>query len=568
MNEPDPVPAPRGALATPPPAAAARQGERALAEFEQALERAGEDPPASPGWREAAGRVFAASEFVARLARQRPRALRDLLAGGRLLADESVDSFRERLQARVDAEVADGDEAALMRVLRRFRVEEGVRIAWRDLAGYAGIETCLAEQSDLAESCIQLALGWLDAQLAARHGAPAGADGERESLLVLAMGKLGGRELNFSSDIDLIFVHGTPGRTGGAQPLDHGDYFTRLGQALIRVLGQRTADGFAYRVDLRLRPFGDSGPLVVHAGQLEQYLLSQAREWERFALVKARPLSGDKATRESIEALLRPFVYRRYLDFGAFEALRDLKARLEREVARKGLHGNVKYGRGGIREIEFIAQAFQLIRGGREPALRCRGLLAALDGLAGTGDVDPSEVATLSDAYRELRRVENRLQSWSDDRVHALPRDTEARARLAWTLGHADWDEFEQALQTSMGAVHECFGHVFNVEEDGAGSTGDDGLAAVWEGELDESDAHQRLKSAGFADAGEALRRLATLRDSARYRGLSATARARLDRLLPALIADSGRGETPDATLARVLDLVEAIASRSVYLSL
>jgi len=554
------------APSTPPPPAARREAERTLARLLGELD--GERRAALEPHSATAVGVFAASEFVSRFARRRPAEFHELLCGGRMAIEESVESYRLRLQAWVDAGVEVGDEAALKRILRQFRVAESVRIAWRDLARTADIETCLREQSDLADACVQVVLRCLDEWLAERHGHPHGETGEALELLVLGMGKLGGRELNFSSDIDLVFVYGEPGETAGPTAVEHGDYFTRLGQRLIRVLDERTADGFAFRVDMRLRPFGGSGPLVVHTGQLEQYLLAQAREWERFALVKARPLSGDPATVAAVESLLRPFVFRRYLDFGAFEALRDLKARLEREVARKGLNRNVKYGRGGIREIEFIAQAFQLIRGGREPALRARGLVPALQALADTGDLDRGEIDALVATYRALRRVENRLQIHDDARVHALPLDDEARARLAWSLGHDDWRDFADSLDRAMQSVHECFGRVFNLPADDAAGEGSHPLAAVWEGELDVDTARERLREAGFDDPGEALRRLETLRESARYRSLSATARARLDRLVPLLLADVGTQALADAALARVLELLEAVARRSVYLSL
>jgi len=564
MTPPAPVPEPRGALSRPSPAALEQGARRTLEQF---LAGTG-DERLEPKQAEAALPVFAASDFIARHARQRPADLLALIEHGRLLGEESAASLEGRLRDRLATEVAAGDETALKRAVRRFRVDESVRIAWRDLAGLADIDTCLREQSDLADACVRATLATLDDWLAERHGRPRAAGGEPLELLVLGMGKLGGRELNFSSDIDLVFVYGEPGATDGAKPLDHGEYFTRLGQQLIRVLDERTADGFAYRVDMRLRPFGASGPLAVHAVQLEQYLLAQAREWERFALVKARPISGDTGTVEAVESLLRPFVFRRYLDFGAFEALRDLKARLEREVARKGLHGNVKYGRGGIREIEFIAQAFQLIRGGREPALRARCLLDALEALAVTGDLDRVEVDQLATTYRQLRRVENRLQIFDDARVHALPRDRHARARLAWTLGYEQWEDLATDLERSMASVHACFGRVFNLPPGGAADNAANPLTAVWEGELDAEGAIERLQAAGFRDPAEVLRRLNTLRESARYRGLSATARNRLDRLVPVLLADVGRQRLADATLPRVLELIEAVARRSVYLSL
>jgi glutamate-ammonia-ligase adenylyltransferase len=452
-------------------------------------------------------------------------------------------------------------------VLRRFRRTEGVRIAWRDLAGLAAIDDTLAEQSALADACIRIALEMLETRARARFGTPRAGDGTPQSLLVLGMGKLGGRELNFSSDIDLIFLYGERGATDGARSLDNGDFFTRLGQELIRALQETTAEGFVYRVDMRLRPFGSSGPLVMHLEQLEQYLLTQAREWERFALVKARPVTGDPATVAEVDGLLRPFVFRRYLDFGAFEALRDLKLRLEREVERKGLHGNVKYGRGGIREVEFIAQAFQLIRGGRESRLRTRGLLDALEALRHLGELEPATVDALSAAYRHLRAVENRLQAWGDERAHDLPVDPGARARLAWTLGEADWSAFGARLDGHMAAVHECFGEVFNVSEDEE-PVPRDPLAEAWEGTVDAEVAEARLGDAGFDEPAEIRRRLETLRASSRYRSLTRTARERFDRLVPLLLAEAGRVQAPGRTLGRLLTLMEAVARRSVYLSL
>ncbi|MEX1081486.1 MAG: bifunctional [glutamate--ammonia ligase]-adenylyl-L-tyrosine phosphorylase/[glutamate--ammonia-ligase] adenylyltransferase [Halofilum sp. (in: g-proteobacteria)] len=543
-------------------------GERALATFEQAAEREGVALPVED-WRPAARAVMAASEFVGRVARQQPAAFVELMTQGRLAVDMDAAAYAARLRERL-ADVPSGDEAALTRAVARFRVLESARIAWRDLAGAVPIETALAEQSDLADACIQVALAQLDAWARERHGTPYGPEGEPQSLLVLGMGKLGGRELNFSSDIDLIFVFDGDGRSDGAKPLDSADYFKRLGQRLIRVLSETSSEGFAYRVDMRLRPFGASGPLVVHLAQLEHYLLTQAREWERFALVKARPITGAPSIVAAVDGLLRPFVFRRYLDFGAFESLRDLKGRLERELARKGQHGNVKHGAGGIREIEFIVQAFQLIRGGRDGRLRVRELTCALATLGELGDLTPELALDLDATYRYLRRIENRLQAVGDDCVHALPEDEFARARLAWTMGADDWPALCHELEERMSRVHACFLEVFNVSADSEGGDPEPGgdLAAVWEEEVDAGAASERLATAGFADPEEACRRLASLRASSRYRSLTAVARSRLDRLMPWLLADAGGAVDPDATLGRLLTLMEAIARRSVYLSL
>lgn len=545
------------------PPARAGAVERAVEAWEQALEGEGavlERGAEAQAWVRAA---FAASDFLIRVARSQPALVADF-AGDSPVEGRDVATYRAALQRELGAEPV--EDAPLGRTLRRFRAAESARIAWRDLFGLAPIDTLLEEQSALAEACITVGLEHLEAAARERHGIPRNAQGAAQSLVVLAMGKLGGGELNFSSDVDLIFVFGEPGTTDGARGLDNAEFFTRLGQRLIRVLDERTADGFVYRVDMRLRPFGGSGPLVIHQEQFEQYLLTQAREWERFALVKARPLSGDTAAIEDLQALLRPFVFRRYLDFGAFEALRDLKARLEREVARKGLQGNVKFGRGGIREIEFMAQAFQLIRGGREPGLRTRRLIAALEALADTGELSRRVVDELTAAYRFLRRVENRLQFFADERVHALPTSDEASSHLAWTLGLDGPQALHDALTGHMERVHARFRQVFNVPVEE--SRAPDPLVAVWEGDVSTEVACERLAEAGFAEPDEVAARLTTLRQSARYQSLTTTARDRFDRLLPLILADAGATAMADQTLNRLLALLEAVARRSVYLSL
>jgi glutamate-ammonia-ligase adenylyltransferase len=552
-----------------PPASVAAAGERAFDAVTRSASACGADLPDDPAWCDIARAVFGASEFVARVAERQPAAFAALAADG-MPASGDADALARRLDATLVATlIGDEDEHGLMRALRRFRALESARIAWRDLTGQATIDETLAAQSALADACIQVTLARLETWAQARHGVPRGASGEPQSLVVLGMGKLGGGELNFSSDIDLILLYGEPGTTDGERPLEHDAYFMRLGQRLIRILDERTPDGYVFRVDMRLRPFGNSGPLVMHTAQLEQYLLTQAREWERFALVKARPISGDRASVQAVEDLLRPFVFRRYLDFGAFESLRDLKSRLEREMARKGLHGNVKYGRGGIREIEFIAQAFQLIRGGREPRLRQRSLLDILTALDHMGELPSGVIADLAAAYRFLRRVENRLQARADERVHALPRDAEGRAWLAWVLGLDGEADLQRELDHHTRRVQDCFNDVFNLpggERDGADD--DATLGPVWEGELAEDEAEAALERAGFSEPADVRRRLTTLQQSSRYRSLSATARSRLDTLMPLLLADVVAVAANGRTLGRLLALIEAVARRSVYLSL
>jgi glutamate-ammonia-ligase adenylyltransferase len=365
---------------------------------------------ATSGVRLSAPRVAAASVFVTDACDRDPALLAGLIDSGDLEAAApapAVDYFERRAPAWTDGAIP--DEAQLMAALRRWRTREMVRIAWRDLAGFATIEDTLREQSAFAQSAIRQALWHAGRVLQLRHGVPRSAAGVEQELIVVGMGKLGGGELNFSSDIDLVFLFPEAGETDGARPLANEDYFTRLGQMLIRLLETRTPEGFLFRVDMRLRPFGSSGALVASFGAFEDYLQSQGRDWERYAWVKARPMTGEAPYARIYDSAVRPFVYRRYLDYGVFESLREMKAMIEREVVRRDMAGNVKLGPGGIREIEFLAQSLQLIRGGREPWLRTPSLLAVLP-LLDRARLLPSGAADeLRAAYDFLRQVENRL---------------------------------------------------------------------------------------------------------------------------------------------------------------
>ncbi|OAD23038.1 bifunctional glutamine-synthetase adenylyltransferase/deadenyltransferase, partial [Candidatus Thiomargarita nelsonii] len=305
-------------------------------------------------------KVWACSPFVAKHCVQSPALIHqtDLLN----VPSHYLQSLTHELQTLKE-------EADLMRDLRLFRRREMIRIAWRDLAGWASLEESLKSLSDLADAMIEAPLTWLYQRLITQFGTPVDVNGIAQQLIVLGLGKLGGQELNFSSDIDLIFAYPESGETKGARrSRSNQEFFTRLGQQLIQVLNNLTAEGFVFRVDMRLRPFGDSGPLVMNFAGMEEYYEAQARDWERYALVKARAVAGDKAAGESLLENLRPFVYRRYLDFNAFEALRKMKNMIDQETSRKGLNNNIKLGPGGIREVEFTCQVFQLIRGGQQPA--------------------------------------------------------------------------------------------------------------------------------------------------------------------------------------------------------
>ena len=512
-------------------------------------------------------RVFAASDFVAESCIRQPELLAELLATGDLLVDYAPDELRTRL---IEDLGTCPDEAALAWRLRALRRREMVRIAWRDLAGWAGLDEVLRDLSDLAEGCVQGALQPLHRWAAQQYGTPKDRQGRPLSLVVLGMGKLGARELNFSSDIDLIFAYREEGETRRRNGLSHAEFFARLGQRLIQALDEATAEGFVFRVDMRLRPFGDSGPLAMGFGALEDYYQSQGREWERYAMIKARPIAGDPGEGAELMELLRPFVYRRYLDYSAFESLRDLKTQIEREIARKGHQDNIKLGPGGIREVEFIGQAFQLVRGGREPALRRRELQAILARLAEL-DLLPGYIAdSLGEAYRFLRRAENRLQMVRDGQVHRLPAEERERARLAFAMGYADWSAFERALRRHRRLVHEHFQQVFAAPQadDREQTPERDPLDELCGGSVAAGDEAEVLRRHGFTDPEETARWLDTLRSGSAMRFAGQRGRAQLRRLLPLLLHAAAEQEHPDETFARLARLLEAVAGRTTYLTL
>ena len=510
-------------------------------------------------------KVWACSRFVTRWCIQHPEDWAALAAGGWLSEQPPEQPVAERLrEALAECE----DDAAVMRTLRVFRNREMVRIAWRDIAGVAPLEQTLEALSALADACIDAALDYAHTSLAKKYGEPCSREGEPQRLVVVGMGKLGGRELNFSSDIDLILSFPEPGQTDGERCLDNEVFFTRVGQKLVSLLNERTGDGFVFRVDTRLRPFGDSGPLVLSFASMEAYYETHGRAWERYALIKARPVAGDLEQGEALMTLLRPFVYRRYLDYGSIESLRELKQMIEREVKRKGLEHNIKLGRGGIREVEFIGQVFQLIRGGHDRGMQIRRIIPVIQRLGERGLLAAHMVQHLDAAYRFLRRVENRLQQLDDQQVHELPDDPPEQARLAFGSGCTDWDTLASELRVHREHVAQEFSQVFESPQTEEDNGEDQDLLSLWEQSLDQDRALEVLTEAGMQAPEESLRRLQALHDSGLYRNLTETARSRLARLMPLLIGAAGATRWPDQALGRLLGIIEAIARRSNYLIL
>jgi glutamate-ammonia-ligase adenylyltransferase len=459
------------------------------------------------------------------------------------------------------------DEAAAMAALRRYRHAESVRQIARDVAGLDAVQDTVRASAVLADRCCQLALDYAMAVLVARHGQPRSREGAPQQLVVFGLGKQGGSELNFSSDIDLVFAYPEGGETDGARALDNESFFVRLGQLLIRLLGEVTVDGFVYRVDMRLRPFGNSGRLALSFAAMEHYFQREGRDWERYAWQKARPVSGDLDAGARFLDSLRPFVYRRYLDYGALDGLREMKATIAAEVARRDLADDIKRGPGGIREIEFLAQALQLIRGGPEPALRERRLQPALRALCAARHLGEDACAALLEAYRFLRLLENRLQMLRDAQTQRLPEDALDRLRLARGLGEADWAALAARLQIHRERVSREFDALLAPRERGARP---DALVAYWRALRDgeDGDDPEPLRDAGFVQAEEVDRALRDFARAPAVRDLSDVARARLDRLMPALLAGVAASADPLPALRRALALLQAILRRASYLAL
>ena len=516
-------------------------------------------------------RVTAASDFVTEQSVRDPLLLLALVQSGELDRSFAPGEMRAQIGAAVDAAETDDQ---LARALRRQRARHQVRIIWRDLTRQADLVQTCRDLSDMADASIDLAYQWLYARHCQQFGVPTGRrSGEPQQMVVLGMGKLGAVELNLSSDIDLIFAYPEGGETVGVKrPLDNQEFFIRLGQRLIKALDPMTVDGFVFRVDMRLRPYGSSGALVLSFNALEQYYQDQGRDWERYAMIKSRVVAGDQVAGAQLQEMLRPFVYRRYLDFSAIEALRTMKQLIQQEVRRKGMADNIKLGSGGIREVEFIAQAFQLIHGGRDLSLQQRPLLKVLSTLEGQGYLPPAVINELREGYEFLRYTEHAIQAIADRQTQMLPDGAQDQARIAFMLGFADWSAFHEQLMYWRGRVAWHFGQVIADpdEEQGAESevvVGGEWLP-LWEEAQDEEAACRQLQEGGFADASKALKALASLRGSPQLRAMQRLGRERLDAFIPRLLAQAVEHANPDLVLERVLPLVEAVARRSAYLVL
>jgi len=503
--------------------------------------------------------VLSCSTFVADTLARQPGLLLDLLDSGDLHRSLAQPELRARLQLQLNT-----DSNELEVTLRRFRRREIVRIVWRDFCRLADTRETIRDTSLLAEACIGEALRVLSEQLEQRFGVPtSAASGERQSLIVIAMGKLGARELNLSSDIDLIFAYPESGQTeGGTKVLSNEQFFIRLGQALIASLDKITAEGFVFRVDMRLRPYGESGALVHNFSALEEYYQDQGRDWERYALIKANVVTGEPDRAQQLADMLRPFIYRRYIDFGAIESLRSMKQMITREVRRRGLQRDVKLGRGGIREIEFIAQCFQLIRGGRDLGLQQRELLLVLDECRQLGCLPEAAVEELKAAYLFLRDSEHAIQGYADKQTQLLPEAALECAAMARVMGYDNWELYCEALEVHRARVQSHFDSLIAAPQESDEQT--ESELELWGENPDKA----ALQSIGFEDSEGVAQSLRTLFDSPRVLALQAQGKDRLDEFMPLMLTAASAADKPDLALQRLLPLVQSVLRRSAYLAL
>jgi [glutamine synthetase] adenylyltransferase / [glutamine synthetase]-adenylyl-L-tyrosine phosphorylase len=455
------------------------------------------------------------------------------------------------------------EETVFLQHIRQIRQRLMAHMIVRDLNGLADFHEVVETTSALAESAIAAAADFYHAELVKVYGTPRDAKGNPQQLIVVGMGKLGGRELNVSSDIDLIFAYEEEGVTDGAKSISNQDFFSRLGKKLIPALDDVIADGFVFRMDMRLRPFGSEGALVCNLDALEDYYQNYGREWERYAWIKGRVVYGPEA---ALNKLIKPFVFRKYLDFNAYASMRDLKTQIQRDVVQRRLSNNIKLGRGGIREVEFIAQVFQLIRGGQTPDLQIKSTLAVLDCLIARGMLPAEDVAALKESYTYLRNLEHRIMYIDDQQTQDLPESETYRQYLLAMLKHSHWDDFIAELNVHRDRVQRFFDNTFRDEQNNDLQQ----ETAVWQGTLSSADGESWLTQHGYTRSAEILQLLQRTRTSQKIQQLPEQSKRRLDQLMPLLLREASQQEStvPDTALIRTLDLLESICRRASYLAL
>ncbi len=527
-------------------------------------------PPEHPVFSETYEAVWAMSDFVIINCIRQPAMIKELFDSEKILQSYQPGEIQQALQKQLEHV---STEPELMQELRRFRQQQMLRIAWRDLAGFSDYVETTRDLSALADACIRLSLQKLHDWLSQKYGPPKNHHGAAQQLLVFAVGKLGGYELNFSSDIDLIFAFPEAGNTEhSANSVRNMQFFTRLSQKLIKTLNDFTADGYVFRVDMRLRPYGTSGPIVMNIATLCNYYQEQGRDWERYALIKVRFICGIAAAGEEVLNIMRSFVYRPYVDYGAIETLREMKSLISKDILLKKKENDIKQGPGGIREIEFIAQTQQLIHGGRNYQLQHRNLLTTLQHLGSSEFIDIDTVNKLREVYIFLRNLEHRIQMIADQQTHSLPKDDFTQTRIAFAMGFADWPALIKVLRQHRAFVLRLF-HKGTAEPNmellsSAKNIDRSQLHALWSGKLPPQEALRLITKLGFPNQQECLRLLNEFHDNMKKQLPSWNARKRLLQIGPQMLLEMSNSNNPTTTMLRIFSLLETLMRRSGYLVL
>ena len=514
--------------------------------------------------------AFAFSNFISENCINNPVVLSKLLTDGDLYKKYKKGEYRIKLSA-ILKKVDNFDQ--LFSALRAFRTCEMIRIAWRDINDLDDLLETMNNLSCLADAAINETLALLFKWQCDDFGTPLDKNKQEQYLIVIGMGKLGAGELNFSSDIDLIFAYPQSGYTSGQKNISNEEFFIRLCRSLIRVLGENSSEGFVFRVDARLRPYGENGPIVMTFDAMEEYYQLYGRDWERYAWIKARVITDKNSAGKNFLNVLKPFVFRRYLDFGAFDSIRDMKQMINMEQKKKNLENNIKTGYGGIREIEFFGQVFQLIRGGVSPILQKRPILEILKILVKEKYIEPYVGEQLSEAYIFLRITENRLQEYSDLQTHELSTEPAAMMRLSASMGFESWNSFYYQLNTHRKNVSTHFGYLLSPQRSDPPGPADKApefykLEGVWHGILDYKRSREILLNINYENPDEVITLIDSLRNDPTTKALSADGRKRLDKLMPFVLEKSGCSEQPFVSLKRIIELIKTIRKRSCYIAL
>jgi glutamate-ammonia-ligase adenylyltransferase len=451
------------------------------------------------------------------------------------------------------------------KILRQHRHAKLIEIIYLDVIDNIPLKLVLRHLSDLADQLIRCALTAAEMQLIAKHGQPVDPDGNPITLNIIAMGKLGGRELNFSSDIDLICSYANEGDLTGYGHLAYQEFFTRVVKLFTKLLNDTTEDGFVYRVDLRLRPWGNSGPVALHHMALEHYYQLHGREWEQYAMVKARMITGSDNDQQFIQSILKPFVYRKYHDYRVFEGLAGLKDQIDRQAKLKNMHDNIKVGNGGIREIEFFVQAFQILKGGRNNRLQSQQIFTCFDILQTQNIVTSKTIEELREAYVFLRQLENKIQMIADEQSHSCPQNQLIQSRIAYSMNFSDWQSVQKVLDEHRTKVSHHFTELFKRD---TGTDNDINISDVFSEEKPDNQQIELLESYNLNHTEEISQKLTGFLTSNAWGFMSARAKQRFSNLLPDLLKSISQTKNHLILFDRLLNLFSSIAGRSVYFEL